>query len=88
MPVLDLEKEYPKKTIALQDIADVEYIVLETHDDGLVGSHYTTVTDSFKSPATDTPMSCSSIAMAATHTPSTVRAAAARNTSRLGTTYA
>lgn len=47
MPVLDLEKEYPKKTIALQDIADVEYIVLETHDDGLVGSHYTTVTDSF-----------------------------------------
>lgn len=46
MPVLDLKKEYPKKTIALQDIADVEYIVLETHEDGLVGSHYATVTDS------------------------------------------
>lgn len=46
MPVLDLAKEYSKKTIALQDIADVEYVVLETHDDGLVGSHYTTVTDS------------------------------------------
>lgn len=47
MPVLDLKKEYPKKAIALQDIADVEYIALETHKDGLVGSHYTTVTDSF-----------------------------------------
>lgn len=46
MPTLDLAKEYPQKTIALQDIADVEYIVLESHEDGLVGSHYTTVTDS------------------------------------------
>ena len=47
MPVLDLAKEYPKKAIALQDIADVEYIVLETHDEGLVSGLYTTVTDSF-----------------------------------------
>ncbi len=47
MPVLDLKKEYPKKTIALQDIADVEYITLETHDKGLVAGHYTTITDSF-----------------------------------------
>lgn len=47
MPIVDFEKEYPKKTIALQDIADVEYIVLETHDEGLVrGEHNTVVTDS------------------------------------------
>ena len=47
MPVLDLNVRYPKKIVDLQDIADVEYIVLETHDDGLVsGSFYTTITDS------------------------------------------
>ena len=47
MPVLDMKLRYPKKIIDLQDIADVEYIVLETHDEGLVtGSFYTTITDS------------------------------------------
>ena len=47
MPVLDLNVRYPKKIVDLQDIADVEYIVLETHEDGLVsGSFYTTLTDS------------------------------------------
>ena len=47
MPVLDMMLRYPKKIIDLQDIADVEYIVLETHEDGLVsGSFYTTLTDS------------------------------------------
>lgn len=47
MPVLDLNVRYPKKIVDLQDIADVEYIVLETHDDGLVsGSFNTTITDS------------------------------------------
>ena len=47
IPVLDLEKKYPQKVITLQDIADVEYIVLETHDDGLVSSMTTTITDKF-----------------------------------------
>ena len=47
LPVLDLQKKYPKKTVDLQDIADVEYIVLETHDEGLVtGALNTIVTDS------------------------------------------
>lgn len=47
LPVLDLQKKYPQRFITLQDIADVEYIVLETHDDGLIsGSHSTTITDS------------------------------------------
>ena len=47
MPVLDMMLRYPKKIIDLQDIADVEYIVLETHEDGLAGSnYYTTLTDS------------------------------------------
>ena len=47
MPVLDLNVRYPKKIVDLQDIADVEYIVLETHDDGLAsGSFNTTITDS------------------------------------------
>ena len=47
LPVLDLQKKYPQRFITLQDIADVEYIVLETHDDGLIaGSHCTTITDS------------------------------------------
>ena len=47
LPVLDLQKKYPKKTVDLQDIADVEYIVLETHDEGLVtGALNTIITDS------------------------------------------
>ena len=47
MPVLDMNLRYPKKIVDLQDIADVEYIVLETHDDGLAsGSFNTTITDS------------------------------------------
>ena len=47
LPVLDLQKKYPQKTVNLQDIANVEYIVLETHDEGLVSSNYnTTITDS------------------------------------------
>ena len=47
LPVLDLQKKYPQRFITLQDIADVKYIVLETHDDGLIaGSPNTTITDS------------------------------------------
>ena len=46
LPVLDLQKKYPQKIINLQDIADVEYIVLESHKNALAGSQYAVVTDS------------------------------------------
>ena len=46
LPILDLEKKFPQKVITLQDIADVEYIVLESHKNALAGSQYTVVTDS------------------------------------------
>ncbi len=36
IPVVDVTKSYPKKEITLQDIADVEYIPLETRDDVLL----------------------------------------------------
>lgn len=36
LPVVDVTKSYPKKEIVLQDIADVEYISLETRDDVLI----------------------------------------------------
>ncbi len=38
IPVIDVTKSYPKKEIVLQDIADVEYIPLETRDDVLFKS--------------------------------------------------
>lgn len=37
LPVIDISKSYPKKEIRLQDIADSEYIPLETTDDVLLG---------------------------------------------------
>ena len=37
LTVIDLSKSYPKKEILLQDIADIEYIPLETTDDVLLG---------------------------------------------------
>ncbi|MDO4754716.1 MAG: 6-bladed beta-propeller [Parabacteroides sp.] len=46
LPVIDLQKNYPEKYITLQDIADVEYIVLESHDDALISTPYTVITDS------------------------------------------
>ena len=36
IPVLDVTKSYPSKNIILQDIADVEYIALETKDGFLI----------------------------------------------------
>ncbi len=36
IPVIDVTKTYPEKEIVLQDIADVEYIPLETRDDVLL----------------------------------------------------
>lgn len=36
IPVIDLHKEYPRKEIVLQDIAEVEYIPIETNDSSLL----------------------------------------------------
>jgi hypothetical protein len=36
LPVLDISKKYPEKKITLQDIADMEYVPLETTDDVLL----------------------------------------------------
>ncbi|MGL5545617.1 MAG: 6-bladed beta-propeller [Tannerellaceae bacterium] len=36
LPVIDLQKEYPKKTVCIQDYADIEYIPLETHENALL----------------------------------------------------
>jgi hypothetical protein len=36
LPVIDISKTYPKKTIILQDVADIEYVRLETSDDVLM----------------------------------------------------
>lgn len=38
LPILDLQKEYPKKDIILQDLAEVEYVPLETNDSALLGN--------------------------------------------------
>ncbi len=38
-PVVDVTKTYPKKEIVLQDIADVEYIPLETRDNVLLSEN-------------------------------------------------
>lgn len=37
LPIIDFSKNYPKKEICLQDIADSEYIPLETTNDVLLG---------------------------------------------------
>jgi hypothetical protein len=37
LPVIDLNKKYPVKRIVFQDIADIEYIPLETRSDILIG---------------------------------------------------
>ena len=37
LPVINISKSYPKKEIRLQDIADIEYVPLETTDDVLLG---------------------------------------------------
>lgn len=38
LPVIDFQKSYPKKVIPIQELADVEYIPLETHDSALLNS--------------------------------------------------
>lgn len=39
IPVIDIQKDYPKKKILLEDIADIEYIPLETTDSVLLGQN-------------------------------------------------
>ena len=39
LPVIDVTKSYPEKAIVLQNIAQVEYIPLETGDDFLTNAH-------------------------------------------------
>lgn len=39
IPVIDIQKDYPKKKIILEDIADIEYISLETTDSVLLGQN-------------------------------------------------
>lgn len=38
LPVIDFQKTYPKKVIPIQELADVEYIPLKTHDSALLSS--------------------------------------------------
>jgi hypothetical protein len=48
IPVIDFSKNYPEKRIRLQDVADIEYIPLETTDDVLLGTSYIiSVTDRY-----------------------------------------
>ena len=37
LPIIDLTKDYPKMEIDIHDIADVEYVALETTDESLLG---------------------------------------------------
>ena len=46
LPVFDLQGQYPKKEIILQDLADVRYVALETGDSSLVGTRPILMTDS------------------------------------------
>ena len=49
LPVIDFSKNYPTKDIRLQDIADMEYIPLETTDDVLLSDKavLSSVTDKY-----------------------------------------
>ncbi len=40
LPTVDVTKTYPKKEIVLQDIAEVDYVPLETRDDVLIDGDY------------------------------------------------
>jgi len=40
IPVIDVSQDYPKKSIKFQDIADIEYIPLETSDHVLIDRSY------------------------------------------------
>ena len=48
LPVFDISKEYPEKTIDLQEIADVEYIPLETTEKSIAMIHiYPYISDKY-----------------------------------------
>ena len=49
LPVFDFSKNYPQKKLRLQDMADIEYVPLETTDDILLGgsSELSAVTDKY-----------------------------------------
>lgn len=49
LPVFDFSKDYPQKKLRLQDMADIEYVPLETTDDILLGgsSELSAVTDKY-----------------------------------------
>ncbi|WP_293674710.1 6-bladed beta-propeller [uncultured Parabacteroides sp.] len=49
LPVFDFSKDYPQKKVRLQDIADIEYVPLETTDDILLGgmASLSAVTDKY-----------------------------------------
>ena len=46
LPVFDLQGQYPKKEIILQDLADVRYVALENGESSLVGTRPILMTDS------------------------------------------
>lgn len=49
LPVIDFSKQYPKKELLLQDIADISYVPLETTDDVLLSNRavLSCVTDNY-----------------------------------------
>ena len=49
LPVFDFSKDYPQKKLRLQDMADIEYVPLETTDDILLGgsSVLSAITDKY-----------------------------------------
>lgn len=49
LPVFDFSKNYPQKKLRLQDMADIEYVLLETTDDILLGgsSELSAVSDKY-----------------------------------------
>lgn len=48
LPILDLTKDYPKKELDIHEIADVEYIPLETNDSSLIKlGHALTISEKY-----------------------------------------
>lgn len=47
LPVLDLSKEYPKEKLDIREIADIEYIPLETTDESVLGMGLVSMSDEY-----------------------------------------
>lgn len=43
--IIDLEKKYPERKMTLQDVAEIEYVALETSDDVLISSGPVSISD-------------------------------------------